>query len=69
MFCAAVISEPSFACISITDEIVGILKDELPEARFVAADNILDSVQVGRERGSVGSAVKISSSGSRQTAR
>lgn len=36
-------SKPSFTCISITDEIVGVMKDELPEARFVAADNIVDS--------------------------
>lgn len=36
-------SKSSFACISITDEIVGVVKDELPGARFVAADNIVDS--------------------------
>lgn len=35
--------KPSFACISISDEIERVMKDELPEARFVAADNIVDS--------------------------
>lgn len=32
--------KPSFAYISISDEIERVMKDELPEARFVAADNI-----------------------------
>lgn len=48
MFCAGGLvfffSKPSFACISITDEIAGVMRDELPEAQFVAAaDNIVDS--------------------------
>lgn len=47
LFCAGgffFFPKPSFACISITDEIAGVMRDELPEARFVAAaDNIVDS--------------------------
>lgn len=39
------------------------MKDELPEAWFVVDDNIVNSLQVGKERGkSIGSDVKISSS-------
>lgn len=47
--------KPSFACISITDEIAGVMRDELPEAQFVAAaDNIVDSSWKGEGDQSVG---------------
>lgn len=38
-----IFSKPSFAYISISDKIERVMKDELPEARFVAADNIVGS--------------------------
>lgn len=63
MFCAGVffsLPKPSFAYISISDEIERVMKDELPEARFVAADNIVDSSWKGERIDS--RAVKISSS-------
>lgn len=39
------------------------MKDELPEAWFVVDDNIVNSLQVGERGKSIGSDVKIFSSG------